>query len=271
MLATSISGCSSATGALARRPILPSNSAWQSACPKKCIRCAGREEWRLSAQETFSRGGARKKTAGECKRCELARSYSSLCLVSPMAQEWRVVARGVHVCAVPLRSPIHTPLRWLHGRKRGNWQGARPKRRRPRSSCTAQLGQPVPQDSPSTKSSCSGGVGSASGGLFCARFALNHDKKAVFSPWALPLHPPSYAHALVFTPLKRDRRRVTPVGRSVRLTVCTRKKVRSSTNIPTTHVDGGVLKPSNIPHSLPHSPPLLRRMSAGGVLKLVSG
>ena len=86
---------------------------------KKCIRCAGREEWRLSAQETFSRGGARKKTAGECKRCELARSYSSLCLVSPMAQEWRVVARGVHVCAVPLRSPIHTPLRWLHGRKRG--------------------------------------------------------------------------------------------------------------------------------------------------------
>ena len=120
MLATSISGCSSATGALARRPILPSNSAWQSACPKKCIRYAGREEWRLSAQETFSRGGARKKTAGECKRCELAHSYSSLCLVSPMAQEWRVVARGVHVCAVPLRSPIHTPLRWLHGRKRGS-------------------------------------------------------------------------------------------------------------------------------------------------------
>ena len=203
MLATSISGCSSATGALARRPILPSNSAWQSACPKKCIRCTGREEWRLSAQETFSRGGARKKTAGECKRCELAHSYSSLCLVSPMAQEWRVVARGVHVCAVPLRSPIHTPLRWLHGRKRGNWQGARPKRRRPRSSCTAQLGQPVPQDSPSTKSSCSGGVGSASGGLFCARFALNHAKKAeIFSRGAAPAPPELRACAGVH-PLNR--------------------------------------------------------------------
>ena len=157
-----------------------------------------------SRRRRLFRGEAReKKTAGECKRCELARSYSSLCLVSPMAQEWRVVARGVHVCAVPLRSPIHTPLRWLHGRKRGNWQGARPKRRRPRSSCTAQLGQPVPQDSPSTKSSCSGGVGSASGGLFCAIFALNHTKKAkTFSRGAAPAPPKLRACAGVH-PLNR--------------------------------------------------------------------
>ena len=111
MLATSISGCSSATGALARRPILPSNSAWQSACPKKCIRCAGREEWRLSAQETFSRGGARKKDGWRVQKMRVGALVQQPLSRFAMAQEWRVVARGVHgerVCGARALTHSHT-------------------------------------------------------------------------------------------------------------------------------------------------------------------
>ena len=60
MLATSISGCSSATGALARRPILPSNSAWQSTCPKNVSAArAGRNG--ASRRRRLFRGEAREK------------------------------------------------------------------------------------------------------------------------------------------------------------------------------------------------------------------
>ena len=78
--------------------------------PKKMYPLRGQREWRLSAQETFSRGGARKKTAGECKKCELAHLYSSLCLVSPWLRSGELwpEACTVNVCAVPVRSPIHT-------------------------------------------------------------------------------------------------------------------------------------------------------------------
>ena len=127
LLATSIGGCSSANGALGRRPICPQNPLGQARAQNFS---AARAEWDGASRRRrlLRGGGARKKAAGECKWCALAHSYSSLCLVAPrlVASCGLRHARGACVCAVPVRSsPIHKPLRWLHGRKRGMQQGAR--------------------------------------------------------------------------------------------------------------------------------------------------
>ena len=128
LLATSIGGCSSANGALGRRPICPQNPLRQARAQNFS---AARAEWDGASRRRrlLRGGGARKQAAGECKQCALAHSYNSVGLVSPLltSGELRPDACTVHVCAVPVRSsPTHKPLRWLHGRKRGMSQGARP-------------------------------------------------------------------------------------------------------------------------------------------------
>ena len=84
LLATSIGGCSSANGALGRRPICPENPLGQARAPK-FLRCAGRLGWRLSAQETSSRG-RRAKTGGwrvqAVRAGALIQPYNTRALVS---------------------------------------------------------------------------------------------------------------------------------------------------------------------------------------------
>ena len=95
LLATSIGGCSSANGALSRRPICPQNPL-QISLAKHVPQnfSAAQAGWHgASRRRRLLRGrGARKKASSECKRCALAHSYNSVGLVSS-AQEWRVAAR----------------------------------------------------------------------------------------------------------------------------------------------------------------------------------
>ena len=128
--------------------------------------------------------------------------------------------RRARVCGALALTHSHTPslVAWQEEREVAR-RAALTQTARPRSICTAQLGQPVPQDSPSTKSSCSGGVGSASGGLFCARFALNHAKKADFFLRGSAPAPPELRACAGVHPLNRGQtpsytcRQISPFDR----------------------------------------------------------
>ena len=102
LLATGIGGCSSANGALGRRPICPQNPLRQARAQNFS---AARAEWDGASRRRrlLRGGGARKQAAGECKQCALAHSYSRTTerwsRISS-AHKWRAAARCVHGACV---------------------------------------------------------------------------------------------------------------------------------------------------------------------------